>query len=75
MNGIDYKNINLLNNIDSKVMDINSDFNELKALLRASLIIDDDYCSANKIKNVLDDVDEIEKSIKNLSISCSNSKV
>lgn len=71
----DCKNVNLLNNIDSKIIDLKSDFNELKSLLKDSLIIDDNYCSSNEIGNIIDNLDSLENNIRELSISCTNSEV
>ena len=71
----DYKNVNLLNNIDNKVIDINTDFNELKKLLQDTLIIDDKYYSCDNITEILSEIDKLENNIKNLSISCSISNM
>ena len=73
--GMDYKNVSLLNNIDNKIIDLKTDFNELKSLLKDCLIIDDDYYSSSELENVIEDIDKLEKNIKELSISCTNSGV
>ena len=71
----DCKNVNLLNNIDSKIIDLKMDFSELKHLLKDSLIIDEKYCSSDEIEKIIEDIDNLEKNIRNLSISCTNSGV
>ena len=67
----DLKNVGLLNDIDNKVIDIKTDFNELKSLLQETLIIDEKHYSCDSLLEIIDDIDKLENNIKKLCISCS----